>query len=84
MKYSRNYRLHIELEARTDLKDLVTFLRNNNFRINTIERNAAYANSGLSVYTVNILRLKGQEKNKFDLITEIKALPYVNFVEELM
>ena len=48
MKYSRNYRLHIELEARTDLKDLVTFLRNNNFRINTIERNAAYANSGLS------------------------------------
>lgn len=84
MKYSRNYRLHIELEARTDLKDLVTFLRENNFRINTIERNTAYANSGLSVYTVNILRLKGQEKNKFDLITEIKALPYVNFVEELM
>ena len=82
MKYSRNYRLHIELEARTDLKDLVTFLRNNNFRINTIERNAAYANSGLSVYTISFKVLKKDESND-NFLQIIQDLPYVNHVEEL-
>lgn len=83
-KFSKNYRLHIELEARTDLKKLVTFIRKKNLSIHSIERNAAYANSGLSVYSINLRKENSKEKiSKKEFIEELKALEYVNYVEEI-
>lgn len=85
-KYSKIYRLHVELQSRSDLKLFVTYSRNNNMKIQSIERNGAYENSGLSVYTINIILLKPKERKdykKIDIIDEISKLDYVNFVEEL-
>ena len=81
-KYSRTHRFHIELEARTDLKALVTYLRELEIKIESIERNAAYANSGLSVYTMSVKNNKVVEIND-EFFNNIKQLPYVNFVEEI-
>ena len=81
-RYSRTHRFHIELEARTDLKSLVTFLRELNIKISSIERNAAYANSGLSVYTMSVKNSRELEINE-EFFDNLKKLPYVNFVEEI-
>ena len=81
-KYSRTHRFHIELQARTDLKDLVNYLRELNIKIESIERNAAYANSGLSVYTMSVKNNRNIEIND-EFFANIKELPYVNFVEEI-
>ncbi len=82
-KFSKTYRIHIELLARTDLKELINLARNMNMKILSIERNAAYANSGLSVYTIYIKKLKGDEEYK-DFLNTIKELSYVNYVEEIL
>ena len=81
-RYSRTHRFHVELEARTDLKELVAYLRNLDIKIASIERNAAYANSGLSVYTISMRNSKNHEIND-EFIENVKKLPYVNFVEEI-
>ena len=51
-------------------------------KILSIERNAAYANSGLSVYTISFKKITKNEENSH-FIQTIKDLPYVNYVEEL-
>lgn len=81
-RYSRTHRFHIELEARTDLKSLVTYLRELNIKISSIERNAAYANSGLSVYTMSVKNSRQLEINE-EFFDNLKKLSYVNFVEEI-
>ena len=82
LEFGKTYKIHIELLARTDLKELINLSRSLNMKILSIERNAAYANSGLSVYTINYKRLEKNEENSHFLQT-IKELPYVNYVEEL-
>ncbi len=86
-KYSSSSRLHLELQSRTDLKSFVAYAREHNMKIRSIERNAAYENSGLSVYTVSIVQLKlinrADEKARLSAVEEIKKLDYVNYVEEI-
>lgn len=79
-KYSNTYKIHIELLARTDLKELINLSRSMNMKILSIDRNAAYANSGLSVYTINYKKLGKAEDNTCFLET-LKNLPYVNYLE---
>lgn len=81
-KHSKTHRFYIELEARTDLKSLVNYLRSLGIKINSIERNSAYANSGLSVYTINIKENKDLDINEI-FFEELKKLDYVNYVEEM-
>jgi hypothetical protein len=71
------------LETRQDLKLLVNYLRENCIQINAIEKNDAYASSGLSVYTINIAILKSKKQSLIDTIDMIKELEYVNYVEEI-
>ena len=82
IKFVSTYSIHIELLARTDLKELINLSRKMNMKILSIERNAAYANSGLSVYTINFKKIQKNEENSH-FIQKIKELPYVNYVEEL-
>ena len=82
LKFVSTYSIHIELLSRTDLKELINLSRNMNMKILSIERNAAYANSGLSVYTINFKKIQKNEENSH-FIQKIKELPYVNYVEEL-
>lgn len=81
-KLGSTYNLHIELLSRTDLKELITLSRNMNMKILSIDRNTAYANSGLSVYTISFKVLKKDESND-NFLQIIQDLPYVNYVEEL-
>ena len=52
-------------------------------QINAIEKNAAYASSGLSVYTINISIPKDKKISLDFAINMIKELEYVNYVEEI-
>ncbi len=81
-KHSTTHRFYIELESRTDLKALVNYLRSLGIKINSIERNSAYANSGLSVYTINIKENKDLDINEI-FFEDLKKLEYVNYVEEM-
>lgn len=82
-KYARRHEMHVELETRQDLKLLVNYLRENKIQINAIEKNAAYASSGLSVYTVNIAIPRDASKKETNVLEMIKKLEYVNYVEEI-
>lgn len=76
--------LHIEFSCQSDLKEFVTLLRSKGIKILSVENNAAYANTGLSVYTI-MVSFKGIKKYRTskDLIKEIVELDYVEFVEEM-
>ena len=75
------FELHVELDDRSNLKDLVNFLRSINVKISSIEKNPAYIQSGLSVYTMT---LNSKEKRDHDTFIEtIKNLSYVNYCEEI-
>lgn len=75
------FELHVELDDRSNLKDLVNFLRSINVQITSIEKNPAYIQSGLSVYT---MVLNSEEKRDHDTFIEtINNLKYVNHCEEL-
>lgn len=82
--HSTVYDLHIELDSRPNLKELINYLRENHVKVYSLEHNAAYAQSGLSVYTVAV-GLTKDAKKKFKsgkiLVDELFHLPYVNFVE---
>jgi putative Mg2+ transporter-C (MgtC) family protein len=78
---TRYFELHVELNTRQNLKDLVNFLRGINVKISSIEKNPAYLDSGLSVYT---MMLNSHEKHDHDtFISTIQNLEYVNFCEEI-
>ncbi len=81
-RHSKTHRFYIELETRTDLKAFVNHLRSQGIRINSIERNSAYADSGLSVYTINIKENKNIDIDE-TFFEELKKLKYVNYVEEM-
>lgn len=75
------FELHVELDERSNLKDLVNFLRSIDVQITSIEKNPAYIQSGLSVYT---MVLRSQQKRDHDTFIEtIKNLTYVNYCEEI-
>ena len=81
-KHSRVHRFYVELDNSTDLKLLINYLRNLGIKLRTIEKNPAYANSGLSVYTIYIKETKEFEINeKFAEL--LKELDYVNHAEEM-
>lgn len=82
-KLSKNIKIHIELQARTDLKELIYLLRENDFKILSIERNTAYANSGLSVYSIDMSKLKNNGFSRQEILKFLNDLPYVCYVEEI-
>ena len=81
---TRVFSLHVELDARTNLKDLITFLRTHSYKVTNVEHNLAYASSGLSVYTIHLIapKIKGQKMISHQALSSlINELAYVNFAE---
>lgn len=78
---SKYFTLHLELDARIYLKDLISLLRANEIAVKAIEKNPAYASSGLSVYTISMEIKKSQTHS--DIINLVKNLDYVNYVEQI-
>jgi len=84
---SRAFTLHVELESRPNLKELVNYLRNEGYQVTNVEHNVAYASSGLSVYTLSVSEPFSKEKKTIkthkEVAAKIEELPYVNHAEIL-
>ena len=83
---SNHFEVHLELKNKNNLQDFVTTIRELGLRIDDIEANPAYLNSGLSVYTVAIT-ISSDELKKYKTHTEIiealLTLDYVHYIEEM-
>ena len=83
---SNHFEVHLELKNSKFLQDFVTTIRELGLQIDDIELNPAYANSGLSVYSISITitskELK-QYKTHKEIIEALKTLDYVYHIEEM-
>ncbi|MBQ7160031.1 MAG: MgtC/SapB family protein [Treponema sp.] len=83
---SNHFEIHLELKNSLNLQNFVTTIRKLGLRIDAIEMNPAYANSGLSVYSIAISissnELK-QYKTHKEIIEALRTLDYVYHIEEI-
>ncbi len=83
---SNHFEIHLELDNKNNLPRFMTTIRELGLRIDDIELNPAYINSGLSVYTIS-LTVKSPELKKYkthsEIIEAIKTLDYVKHIEEM-
>ena len=83
---SNHFEIHLELTESKYLQDFVTTIRKLGLRIDDIELNSAYANSGLSVYTIAI-SIGNNDVKKYkthaELIEALGTLKYVYHIEEM-
>ena len=82
---SNHFEVHLELKSKYNLQDFVTTIRRLGLKIDDIEANPAYLNSGLSVYTVAIT-ISSQELKKYkthkEIIEALRCLDYIYYIGE--
>lgn len=83
---SNHFEIHLELKNSGYLHNFVTTIRRLGLKIDDIEANPAYANSGLSVYSIAI-SISSKELKKYKTHTEIiealRSLDYIYHIEEM-
>ncbi len=83
---SNHFEIHLELTSGHHLKEFVSTIRELGLKIDDIETNPAYVNSGLSVYSIAISITKNELK-KFkthkEIIDALATLEYVSHIEEI-
>ncbi|MBQ7668798.1 MAG: MgtC/SapB family protein [Clostridia bacterium] len=83
---SNHFEVHLELKNKSNLQDFVTTIRRLGLKIDDIESNPAYLNSGLSVYSVSIT-ISSEELKKYkkhsEIIEALRTLDYVYYIEEM-
>lgn len=83
---SNHFEIHLELKSSGYLHNFVTTIRRLGLKIDDIEANPAYANSGISVYSIAI-SISSRELKKYKTHTEIiealRTLDYVYHIEEM-
>ncbi len=83
---SNHFEVHLELKNKSDLPDFVSTVRALGIRIDDIELNPAYLNSGISVFSVSFT-IASQELKKYkkheDIISALRSLEYVYHIEEM-
>lgn len=83
---SNHFEIHLELTDSRYLQNFVTTIRRLGLIIDDIELNPAYANSGLSVYTISI-SISSAELKKYkthsEIIQALSTLDYVYHIEEM-
>lgn len=83
---SNHFEIHIEPKARENLQDFITTIRMLGLKIDDIESNPAYINSGLSVYSVSLtIRQKDAAKYRShrEIVKALDTLDFVYHVEEI-
>lgn len=82
---SNHLEVHLELVSRNSLQEFVGTIREFGLKIDDIESNLAYANSGLGVYSVKLTVVGKKLKNKkhADIIEALSVLDCVYFIEEI-
>ena len=83
---SNHFEIHLELKNRNDLVNFTGVVRKLGIRIDDIEANPAYNNTGLGVYTVS-LTIGSKELKKYkshaEIIEALSTLEYINCIEEI-
>lgn len=83
---SNHFEIHLELKNRNDLVNFTGVVRKLGLRIDDIEANPAYNNTGLGVYTIS-LTIHSNELKKYkthaEIIEALKTLEYINCIEEI-
>lgn len=83
---SNHFEVHLELKSKSDLQNFTATIRRLGMRIEDIELNPAYLNSGLSVYTVSFT-ISSQELKKYkkhsEIIEALRSLDYIAYIEEM-
>lgn len=83
---SNHFEVHLELKSKGDLQHFTATIRRLGMRIDDIELNPAYLNSGLSVYTVSFT-ISSQELKKYkchrEIIEALRSLDYIAYIEEI-
>ena len=83
---SNHFEIHLELKNRNDLVNFTGVVRKLGLRIDDIEANPTYNNTGLGVYSISLTN-KSPELKKYKTHTEIiealKTLDYINCIEEI-
>ncbi len=82
---SDHFEIHLELKSRSSLQEFITAAREFGLKIDNIEVNPAYANSGLSVYTVRFTVVDKAlgKKSHSDIIEALSVLDCVYYVEKI-
>lgn len=83
---SNHFEIHLELDNKSSLPNFMTTIRELGLRIDEIELNSAYLNSGLSVYSVSLTIISPElkkYKTHTEIISAIQSLEYVNHIEEM-
>lgn len=83
---SNHFEVHLELKNRSDLQSFTATIRRLGMRIDDIELNPAYRDSGLSVYTVSFT-ISSKELKKYkshsQIIEALRSLDYISFIDEI-
>ena len=83
---SNHLEVHLELKSKSDLQNFTATIRRLGMRIDDIELNPAYLNSGLSVYTV-AFTISSKELKKYkkhsEIIEALQSLDYISHIEEI-
>ncbi len=83
---SNHFEIHLELKHRDDLQNFVTTIRQLGLRIDDIEVNPAYINSGLSVYSISLTIQSGElkkYKTHTEIIEALRSIEYIHHIEEM-
>lgn len=77
--------VHLELKSRNCLPEFMETVRKFGLKINDIEPNPAYANSGLGVYSVLMTATSSELKKKKhgEIIEALAVLENVSYIEEI-
>ena len=80
---SNHFEVHLELKSRNGLQEFIKIVREFRLKIENIELNPAFANSGLAVYSVKFFIKSNDLKKKSheDIIKVLSALDCVSFIE---
>ena len=83
---SNHFEIHLELKNSLNLQNFVSTIRKLGLTIDAIEMNPAYANSGLSVYSIAIsissAELKKYKTHK-EIIEALRTIDYIYHIEKI-
>ena len=84
-QHSNHFEVHLELKGRNLLQEFTATIREFGLKIDDIEINPAYANSGLGVYTVSLTVTDKELRKKphAELVKALSALDCVSYIEEI-
>lgn len=82
---SRHFEAHLELKSRNRLQEFMATIREFGLKIDEIEVNPAYANSGLGVYSVTLTIVGDglKKKTHAEIINALSELDCVYYIEEM-